>query len=224
MRKVKFIIASLLIFCMFSCHEGYDPFRPTEQANNTLSGLDGEYIVTDMVWEDDPTRLFDLNNDGKEAVLFDELRSFEERARGKAYVSFSCISGPIQGYHLHCDLSVPVQFVDDYTVPIDGHVIDFYEKEAIVWPFSFSGSIYPDGKLEWESYEMPISPNYCYTATSCLDEGGTSHIITHTKDCMQVDVAYRLFLPKTETYESGRVLVTLKRENKKIIVESVVES
>ena len=223
MKRSKFIVAILSVCFLIPCCNTYDPFRPTEQANKTLSGLDGEYIVTDMVWEDDPTRLFDLNNDGKEALLFDELRSFEERARGKAYVSFSCISGPIQGYHLHCDLSVPVQFVDDYTVPIDGHVIDFYEKEAIVWPFSFSGSIYPDGKLEWESYEMPILPDV-HTATSCLDKGGTSQIITHTKDCMQVDVAYRLFLPKTRTYESGRVLVTLKRENKKIIVESVVES
>lgn len=223
MKKVKLLVSLLSVCFLIPCCNTYDPNKPTEQANNTLSGLDGEYIVADMVWEDEPTRLFDLNNDGKEALLFDELRSFEERARGKAYVSFSG-GGPIRGYHLHCDLSVPVQFVDDYTVPIDGHVIDFYEKEAIVWPFSFSGSIYPDGKLEWESYEMPISPNYCHTATSCLDEGGTSHIITHTKDCMQVDVAYRLFLPKTETYESGRVLVTLKRENKKIIVESVVES
>ena len=213
MRRAKFIVPILSCCILFSCHEGYDPFRPTEQANNTLSGLDGEYIVTDMVWEDDPTRLFDLNNDGKEALLFDELLSFEKRIKGKANVSFSG-GGPIRGYHLHCDLSVPVQFVDDYTVPIDGHVIDFYEKEAIVWPFSFSGSIYPDGKLEWESYEMPISPNYCHTATSCLDEGGTSHIITHTKDCMQVDVAYRLFLPKTRTYESGRVLVTLKKDDK----------
>ena len=223
MKIVKLLVSLLSVCFLIPCCNTYDPNKPTEQANKTLSGLDGEYIVADMVWEDDPTRLFDLNNDGKEALLFDELRSFEERARGKAYVSFSG-GGPIRGYHLHCDLSVPVQFVDDYTVPIDGHVIDFYEKEAIVWPFSFSGSIYPDGKLEWESYEMPISPNYCHTATSCLDEGGTSHIITHTKDCMQVDVAYRLFLPKTRMYESGRVLVTLKRENKKIIVESVVES
>lgn len=222
MKRVKFIVAILSINILFSCNQT-DLNKPTEQANNTLSGLDGEYIVTDMVWEDDPTRLFDLNNDGKEALLFDELRSFEERARGKAYVSFSCISGPIQGYHLHCDLSVPVQFVDDYTGSVVGHVIDFYEKEAIVWPFSFSGSIYPDGKLEWESYEMPILPDV-HTATSCLDKGGTSQIITHTKECMQVDVAYRLFLPKTRTYESGKVLVTLKRENKKIIVESVVES
>ena len=213
MRKVKFIIASLLIFCMFSCHEGYDPFRPTEQANNTLSGLDGEYIVTDMVWEDDPTRLFDLNNDGKEALLFDELLSFEKRIKGKANVSFSG-GGPIRGYHLYCELWVPVQYVHDYTVPIDGHIIDFNEKEAITWPLWFDGSIYPDGKLEWEPYEMPIFPDYCYTSTSCLDQGGTSHIITHTKDCMQVDVAYRLFLPKTETYESGRVLVTMKKDDK----------
>ena len=91
MRRAKFIVPILSCCILFSCHEGYDPFRPTEQANNTLSGLDGEYIVTDMVWEDDPTRLFDLNNDGKEALLFDELRSFEERARGKAYAEIDII-------------------------------------------------------------------------------------------------------------------------------------
>ena len=221
MKRAKFIVAILSINILFSCNH-IDLNKPTEQANNTLSGLDGDYIVTNIVWEDDPSRLFDLNNDGKEALLFDELRSFEKRARGKANVSVTG-SEPIRGYHLTCELWAPVQYVDDYTVPIDGHIIELYNREAITWPLYFSGSIYPNGKLEWEPYEMPLWPN-SYTATSCLDKGGTSQIITHTKDCMQVDVAYRLFLPKTKTYECGRVLVTLKRENKKIIVESGVDS
>lgn len=213
MKKVKLLVSLLSVCFLIPCCNTYDPNKPTEQANNTLSGLDGDYIVADMVWEDDPTRLFDLNNDGKEALLFDELLSFEKRIKGKANVSFSG-GGPIRGYHLYCELWVPVQYVHDYTVPIDGHIIDFNEKEAITWPLWFDGSIYPDGKLEWEPYEMPIFPDYCYTSTSCLDEGGTSHIITHTKDYMEVDVAYRLFLPKTRTYESGRVLVTLKKDDK----------
>jgi hypothetical protein len=213
MKKVKLLVSLLSVCFLIPCCNTYDPNKPTEQANKTLSGLDGDYIVADMVWEDDPTRLFDLNNDGKEALLFDELLSFEKRIKGKANVSVTG-SEPIHGYHLTCELWVPVQYVDDYTVPIDGHIIDFYEKEAITWPLYFQGSIYPDGKLEWEPYEMPILPDYCHTSTSCLDQGGTSHIITHTKDCMQVDVAYRLFLPKTETYESGRVLVTMKKDDK----------
>ena len=221
MKRAKFIVPILSCCILFSCNQT-DLNKPTEQANKTLSGLDGDYIVADMVWEDDPTRLFDLNNDGKEALLFDELLSFEKRIKGKANVSVTG-SEPIHGYHLTCELWVPVQYVHDYTVPIDGHIIDFNEKEAITWPLWFEGSIYPDGKLEWEPYEMPLWPD-SYTETSCLDKGGTSQIITHTKDYMEVDVAYRLFLPKTRTYESGRVLVTLKRENKKIIVESVVES
>ncbi len=213
MKKVKLLVSLLSVCFLIPCCNTYDPFRPTEQANNTLSGLDGDYLVADMVWEDDPTRLFDLNNDGKEALLFDELLSFEKRIKGKANVSFSG-GGPIQGYHLYCELWVPVQYVDDYTVPIDGHIIELHNREAITWPLFFSGSIYPDGKLEWEPYEMPLWPDYCHTSTSCLDQGGTSHIITHKKDCMQADVAYRLFLPKTETYESGRVLVTLKKDDK----------
>ena len=63
MKKVKLLVSLLSVCFLIPCCNTYDPFRPTEQANNTLSGLDGEYIVTDMVCEDDPTRLFDLNND-----------------------------------------------------------------------------------------------------------------------------------------------------------------
>lgn len=206
MRKFHFIITLLSFIGLFSCNKVYDPNRPTVQAERTAMALEGDYIVTNMVWDNNPSRVFDLNYDGKEALLFDELRSFKQHARGKANVTF-CGGGPYQGYYGFCELWLPVQTVQRF--PSDDGEYWFYDKqEVFCWPFDFYGSIYPDGKIEWKPSIIPLAD----TSTSSLDFNGASEIVYLTGKVILMNIAYKIFIPQTETFETGRVSVTLEKE------------
>ena len=195
-----------MLCCFLAC--SHRNTEPSIAAIDATLDREGDYVITDMIWLDNPSMSFELNGDSVPHLLYEELQSFKNKFVGENSVSFhEFVDGYGMAYEGYCHLDLPHQNVRKASEFSDNPINDL--KELTFTHFAFEGNVYQDGSVSW-------SPGRCNEDISTYPVLTAVYTDANIKACeagkLEVEFAYRVYFTESREFLEGPVLVKLKRE------------